>query len=159
MSPASTHIRRAQAEDCDELTRVAHAAKRFWGYDEQLILLWRADLTLTPALVEELEVYCAVDETRIVGFYALSGEGDERELEHMWVDPQQMGAGVGRALFEHLLAHLRQSGATRLNIESDPNAEGFYRRMGAERIGESPSTPAGRFLPVLEIDLRRRPRA
>jgi hypothetical protein len=30
---------------------------------------------------------------------------------------------------------------------------GFYRRMGARRVDEVPSTPAGRMLPLLVVDL------
>ena len=69
--------------------------------------------------------------------------------EHMWVRPKEIGSGVGRSLFAHLLEQLHAMGATRLRIASDPHAEGFYRRMGARRVGRVPSTPAGRYLPLL----------
>jgi hypothetical protein len=36
-------------------------------------------------------------------------------------------------------------------ITADPNAEGFSTRLGARRVGEVPSTPAGRMLPRLEV--------
>jgi hypothetical protein len=42
-----------------------------------------------------------------------------------------------------------------LRIASDPFAEGFYRRMGARRVGVVPSTPRGRTLPLLLLDARR----
>ncbi len=29
-----------------------------------------------------------------------------------------------------------ENGAQRIEIESDPNAEGFYQKMGAETVGE-----------------------
>jgi hypothetical protein len=45
--------------------------------------------------------------------------------------------------------------AAALEISSDPNAEGFYKRMGAKRIGEITSEIEGqpRTLPHLSIDL------
>jgi GNAT superfamily N-acetyltransferase len=94
-------------------------------------------------------VCCAVRDSSVVAFYALSGERASRELEHMWVEPKLIGAGVGRLLFTHLLRHLRRAGALRLTIASDPNAEGFYRALGARRIGSVRSRPAGRRLPLL----------
>jgi GNAT superfamily N-acetyltransferase len=116
--------------------------------------LWKADLTVTPAYILDHPVYCAVHGSSVVGFYALSDTGTARELEHMWVLPTRMGSGVGRALFAHLLGQLQAMRAASLRIASDPNAEGFYRRMGARRVGRVPSRPAGRYLPVLAFRLR-----
>jgi GNAT superfamily N-acetyltransferase len=149
-----TSIRRARPADAAGLTRIAHAAKRYWGYPDELIRLWKAELTVTPELVASEPVYCAVRGREIAGFYALSGRQDTRGLEHMWVDPRYIGSGIGKQLFTHLLERLRATGATRLEIASDPNAEGFYRRMGARRIGSVPSAPPGRHLPLLLIRFR-----
>jgi len=39
-------------------------------------------------------------------------------------------------------------------IQGDPNAEGFYRAMGAERIGEQEShSIPGRMLPLFSLSL------
>ncbi len=66
----------------------------------------------------------------------------------MWVEPDAMGNGHGRRLFEHAVAIARSLGATALELDADPNAVGFYERMGMERIGETPSTLIpGRALP------------
>ena len=116
--------------------------------------LWEADLTLTPEFVAGHPVYCVTQHRTILGFYALSGEDATRELEHMWVDPSHIGAGLGRLLFSHLLGHLRRKGVARLVIASDPNAEGFYRRLGARRVGAVSSRPAGRRLPLLVFRLQ-----
>ena len=150
-----TRIRRARAADCATLTRIAHAAKRFWGYSDALMRQWRPDLTVTPALLREQSVYCATRGSRVIGFYALSGAGAERELEHMWVAPRYIGAGVGRLLFAHLIGRLRRTGATRLRVASDPNAQGFYLAMGARRVGRVASKPRGRYLPLLALRVRR----
>lgn len=149
-------IRRARRSDAEALTRVAHAAKRFWGYSAKLMRLWEADLTVTPEFVAGHPVYCATHEGAIVGFYAVSGGNAIRELEHLWIHPECIGAGVGRLLFSHLLGHLRRKGVARLMIASDPNAEGFYRRLGARRVGMVASRPAGRRLPLLVVHLRPR---
>lgn len=147
-------IRRATRAESGELTRIAHAAKRFWRYPEQMMRLWGHDLTVTPDFLERHGVFCALRGSNVVGFYALSGTGESRELDHMWVDPAQIGSGVGRRLFTHLLSSLRCAGVIRLVIVSDPNAEGFYRRHGARRVGSVASTPAGRRLPLLVVRLR-----
>ena len=142
-------IRRAEAADAEPLTAIAHAAKRHWRYPEEWIALWRRDLTFTPDFIERYPVYCAVDGDAIVGVCALVFAAADCELEHFWVLPQRMGRGVGRALFEHAVERCRAIGAAQLWITADPNAEEFYARLGARRVGEVPSTPAGRMLPRL----------
>ena len=143
-------IRRAVRDDAAGLTAIAHAAKRHWGYPESWIALWERELTVSPELIERYPVHAAVERNVVAGFYALTFAGADCELEHFWVEPARMGAGVGRALFEHAVERCRAIGARRLWISADPNAEGFYRRLGARRVGEVPSTPAGRTLPRLE---------
>ena len=149
-------IRKACREDCDELTRIAYAAKRYWGYPEEYIRLWRADLTVTLDFLDRHPVYCAVAGSRVVGFYAVAGEGATRKLEHMWVDPEHIRTGVGTRLFLHAVDALRAAGVSVLRIASDPNAEGFYQQMGARHAGKVPSKPVGRELPLLLLELESR---
>jgi GNAT superfamily N-acetyltransferase len=147
-------IRQAGPLDAPALTEIAHAAKRHWGYSEELIRLWTSDLSVTPAFIDDHVVHCAVGDTAILGFYALSREGAVFELEHMWVRPQHLRAGIGTSLFAHALDTVRSAGGTVLRIASDPNAEGFYRRMGARRAGEISTRPEGRVLPLLVVELQ-----
>ncbi len=142
-------ISRAVPQDAGELTEIALAAKRHWGYPERWIELWREALTITPRLAAEGEVWVAEEGGRKLGFYALSASG--RELEHLWVVPERIGEGVGQSLFSHALSRAAELGAETILIESDPNAEGFYARMGAVKIGERVSELDGRerVLPLL----------
>ena len=148
---ATVDIMTARSTDAQRLTEIAYAAKRHWGYPEDLISLWQADLTISPQFMVDCPVFCAVRDSEIIGFYALSRRREAFELEHLWVDPQHMGAGVGALLFEHAVRTVRSMGGFVLNIASDPHAEGFYRRMGASRVGEVPSRPEGRTLPLLTL--------
>jgi GNAT superfamily N-acetyltransferase len=143
-------IRRAVANDAAALTAIAHAAKRHWKYPEAWIALWQRDLTVSPEFIERYPVHAAVEADVLVGFYALTFASADCELEHFWVVPARMGTGIGRMLFEHAVERCRAIGAGRLWISADPNAEAFYRRLGARRVGDVPSTPAGRTLPRLE---------
>ncbi len=152
----SFKIRQARPEDADDLTRLAHAAKRYWNYPEEWIAAWRNDLTVRPRFIRSHPVYCAVSRRRIIGFYALSQRRTTFALEHMWVDPDFMGIGVGTALFRHVLTGVRARGGTALEIASDPNAETFYGKLGARLVGRIASTPAGRTLPLLRLDVPRR---
>ena len=148
-------IRRAHPEEADILTEIAHAAKRHWNYPESWIQQWQTDLTITREFITSHEVFAATINGEIAGCCALVVTDSLAEIEHMWIRPEQMGSGVGRALFEHARARAVERGATVLELSADPNAEGFYARMGAKRIGEVPADMNGqsRVLPRMRINL------
>ena len=142
-------IRRAHPGDASRLTEIARLAKAHWGYPAAWLALWAADLAVSPEFIERNLVSCAASGERLVGFYALRMYGRTAELEHLWVHPDAMGRGIGRALFEHAARESKSRGAGEVKIVSDLNDEAFYRHMGARRVGEQDSVPAGRRLPVL----------
>jgi ribosomal protein S18 acetylase RimI-like enzyme len=148
-------ILRAEPSQAGALTRIAFAAKRHWRYPEGWIELWAPALTILPGFVGENEVWVAMAGEQEIAFYALSGEGAEASLEHLWVLPERMGRGVGARLFSHAVSRSRERGFSLLLIESDPNAQGFYERMGARKVRENVYCLEGatRALPVLEMTL------
>jgi len=149
-------ILRANPEEAATLTEIAFAAKRHWGYPERWIESWSRVLTLHPRFIAEHETYTACINGDPIGFYCLSRQSDRMCLEHLWVLPQAMRRGVGRALFVHAVERARALGFETLEIESDPNAAGFYQQMGARHVGATVTELEGRSreLPVLiyEID-------
>jgi len=152
----SITIRRCRPRDAASLTRIAHASKRHWGYPEAWIEAWRKELTLEPEFVEAHEVHLAEMAEENAGLYALvEKQGERIELEHFWVDPAHMGRGVGRALLQHAVATSHKFGATAIDILSDPNAEEFYLRFGARRVGEEAMPVLGevRSLPRLVLEI------
>jgi N-acetylglutamate synthase-like GNAT family acetyltransferase len=153
----NVEIRRAKPEEADILTEIAHAAKRHWGYPENWIQHWKADLTITPEFINDNEMYVAMNGAEIVGCCAIAFNESLAELEHMWIRPEQMGTGVGRALFLHVKERASNLKIPALELSADPNAEGFYERMGATRIGEVRSEIDGqlRVLPRMTVNPER----
>jgi GNAT superfamily N-acetyltransferase len=147
-------IRRAEASDAGELTRIAHDAKRHWGYSDDWIAQWTSALTVSDDYIVRHDVFVGEIDREVAGFYALILENGLWQLDHLWVQPSSMGHGLGRQLFEHAVAHLhRLAPGAVLGIEADPNAEAFYRHMGATRVGEVTRDWQGvrRVLPYLEF--------
>lgn len=148
-------IEKARPDQHEQLTHIAQAAKRHWGYPERWIEAWKDVLIITPDFIAANEVYLERNGDQIAGFYALMGSGSQIILEHMWVLPTHMGAGVGKRLFTHAVEQAASLGATTIQIESDPNAAGFYKRMGARQVGDVRSEIDGqpRVLPLLIVDV------
>lgn len=174
-------IRRAAADEAETLapllTELCRRSKAHWGYDPRLLARWADDLRVTPQdIARDVVLLAEVPTThgpdaggppaasaRIAGFARITegsrttlAEPAPAQLKDLWVDPGDIGAGVGRALFVAAREVARTLSADQLLIVADPNAEGFYLRMGARRIGEEASEVIdGRRLPILLLDLRR----
>jgi N-acetylglutamate synthase-like GNAT family acetyltransferase len=149
-------IRRADPSEAEQLTAIAHAAKRHWGYPESWIEEWQADLTITSEFIAANEVFVAIVNDEIAGCCALVVTDKLAEIEHMWIRPELMGGGVGRALFEHARDRAKELRLAVLELSADPNAEGFYERMGAMRVGDVAAAMTGaeaRALPRMRIQL------
>lgn len=143
-------IRRARPSEASVLTDIAHQAKRFWGYPDEFIQLWRDALTLTPVTLQSCDTFVATEAGRIRGFVALERlDRSTLEIQHLWVLPESMRRHIGRLLWERAVQWCHEQGARRIEVDSDPHAEGFYARMGMQRIGTTPSIPVGRQLPRL----------
>ena len=106
---------------------------------------------MRPQCIAENMTYCAKEDGAIIGFYLLTTESDGMHLDHLWILPRAIGRGVGRALFQHAVELAKKLGHHEIKIEADPNAAGFYERMGAKRIGTSVTEIEGqlRELPLL----------
>jgi GNAT superfamily N-acetyltransferase len=147
-------LRRAIPDEAADLTALALRSKAYWGYDEEFMDACRAELTVKATDVDRLRITVVEAVGRIVGFFGLAGEPPEADLAFMFVDPESIGQGVGRRLWEHAVTTARALGFEHITIESDPGAEPFYRRMGAVAVGSAPSRSIpGRLLPQLHFEV------
>jgi ribosomal protein S18 acetylase RimI-like enzyme len=153
-------IRRATAEDSDEIARVHHVARSaYYGaaiglpsedvgdgdgeVDPERQEMWRSFV----ADNDKITVLCAVVDGQIVGFLSMGPPlkphpSDERllELQALYVLPGHWNAGVGSALYDAYLEQL--SGGTYdagiLEVwSSNSRAIDFYRRRGWVSNGRS----------------------
>ena len=67
---------------------------------------------------------------RVIGFATWLGTGDVTEIEDLFVDPDWMRRGVGRALVADLIALARRRGVRRVEVTGNPHARAFYERVG-----------------------------
>jgi GNAT superfamily N-acetyltransferase len=119
---------------------------------------WRARLAAPPA---EERLWLAVERDDLVG-YARSGPCEDvdatpelAEVHGLYVAPERIGTGVGRALLEHAAADLAARGYRALvlwHFVGNDRASRFYGRAGLRPDGTIRRSPVG----VDELRLRRR---
>jgi GNAT superfamily N-acetyltransferase len=146
-------IRRARPAEAGRLTEIAFAAKAVWGYPPSFMARCRAALAVDAAdILPRLFHLAEAADGEVLGFYGFEPEPGGIGLSHLFVAPAAIGRGVGRALWGHAVAGARRLEAKRLIVVSDPNAAGFYLRMGAEPVGGRLSeVEPERVLPVFRL--------
>ena len=140
-------IRDAVIDDLPVLNTISVASKSYWKYPKEWITAWQKDLTITELDLKEMLVKVAEINCRIVGFGAIKESKHVYEIMHLWVSPDLIKQGIGKILLQSLINSTKSKKP--IKVESDPNAYGFYTKMGFHVIGEIQSYPSNRFLPLL----------
>lgn len=133
------------------LTEIALNSKKFWGYPDEWMQLWKGDLVITEEFIYKNEVYHLADqEYKIVGFYAFVINENYIYLDSLFILPEYIGKGLGKILINDLLQKVKEFGHKTIILESEPFAEDFYKKYGFETIDLKPTKIEGRFLPIME---------
>jgi GNAT superfamily N-acetyltransferase len=135
-------IRPARSGEDVALTELAfRSAREHWSYSPEFMAWEPEALEVPPEFITHAITNVLEYQGRIIGFYVLRGNGAEMELSRMFVEPDGIGTGCGRRLWEHAVEIARGRGVQVITLDADPNAEPFYQRMGATTVGEHDWTP------------------
>jgi GNAT superfamily N-acetyltransferase len=117
----------------------------------------RPGLTVTPGYLEANECWVAEVDGATLGWFSLVPIADGLLLDNFFVSPSHIGSGVGRLMWGEAVRRAEAAGVGRMTLEADPNAAGFYERMGARRTGSVRAPDTGRELPLYEMKLNPTP--
>jgi len=138
------------------LTELTVRSKAHWGYDDSFMERARPDLEFhANKFLPDFHVYILEGEGKPLGFCSLIPvDSDTVELHDLFIEPHSIGKGFGKELWDYAVNLAQSLGFSRLVLTADPNAEPFYLRQGAVRIGEKMSpVRSDRSLPMLEYVL------
>ncbi len=155
IEPRPVRVRRARPHEAGRLREIARTAKGHWGYDSRLVEEW-ADGIDFETKMRERDLLVAEHDGAIVGWGAVAPPAaGVAWLEDLWVEPRFIGKRVGTLLFMALRQRAAELGATRLEWQADPNAAGFYERLGAKHLRDELSE-WGRAVPLMGIGIGAR---
>ena len=115
---------------------------------ESYIVLLKG-LVLTRYL-DSVMLICTKDSRqRITGFAGVAAG----KVEMLFIDPQHRGQGLGRQLMWYAIEHMN---AQALDVnEQNPQALGFYLKLGFEVIGRTEHDGLGQPYPLLHMRLHQ----
>lgn len=142
-------LRPARLDECATLDDICFRSKAYWGYDADFMESVRDQIRVDHKAVAAGRVWIVADGTdRPCGVVEVDPLDDTTaDLTLLFIDPDHMRKGIGRALYTKALELAASLGARHLVIDSDPQAAAFYASMGATRTGSEPTGYQGRLLP------------
>jgi GNAT superfamily N-acetyltransferase len=142
-------IRAAQAADRERLRELTFEAKAHWGYDRDFVRRWADGLSFE----DDCERWVAEADGELVAWAALIPPRDGvAVLDDLWVDPARLRHGIGSRLFRFAEERARELGAARLEWGAEPNAVGFYEKVGGRFLRDH-VTEWGRVAPWMGLEL------
>jgi GNAT superfamily N-acetyltransferase len=135
MSPV---LRNAVLTDLPALREVFRRSSLSNESDRPLLSAHPELLELSETAVREERTRVALVGDRIVGFASTIVGEDAVEVEDLFVDPDWMRQGIGRALVEDVLTTARTAGLSRVEVDANRHALGFYTQVGFTSLGEVP---------------------
>jgi GNAT superfamily N-acetyltransferase len=135
--PAQHALRPMVADDMEAIFRVRTSVVDNHMNDDELRDIGITREGVAEQLVSgELEGWCAVAGDNVVGFSIVTGE--TREVNALFVLPDNAGYGIGRDLLDAAVQHLRDRAPGAVRLRTDPNspAYAFYLRRGWRDTGE-----------------------
>lgn len=147
-------IKQASIHDSEDLTEITKKSKAYWGYSDEQIALWSEVLTITKEYMETSSIYKLVVDAKIIGYYSFIYENKHTvKLDNLFVLPDFIGKGFGKILLDDFLLHINDKGIKKVILQSDPNAEMFYKRFGFIKTGQIETSIKDRYLPVMELNI------
>jgi predicted acetyltransferase len=144
------HFIDAEAKHTDLLRDTLIASKGYWGYSQEQLEKWRSNLRFEEEYIARNTIKLILKDEEVIGFFAIV-KGDNDELDHFWLLPKAIGKGYGNLVFEQILSECNTLAISTFYIISDPDAEGFYLKKGALKVGEVYSEAQKRMLPKLKF--------
>lgn len=123
-------IRDAVRSDMGALRDVFRRSSLSNDGDRMNLLAHPDALEFSDLAVREGRTRAAVADGGIAGFATWLSCRDSIELEDLFVDPDCMGQGIGRALVLDLIAIARGRSAHRVEVTANPHALAFYEKAG-----------------------------
>jgi len=148
------NIQKAKIEDHIRLTEITKKSKAYWGYSDEQMEKWNNNLTITIEYIETNSVFNLVGENQIIGYYSyLRLENNQVKLDNLFILPEYIGKGFGSFLMNDFLERMRNEKCQKIILDSEPNAEQFYQKIGFTKIGEFETSIKNRFMPIMEMIL------
>ncbi len=138
------------------LNDIMARSKAYWGYDAAFMKKFMESFCVRADYIHQQNTFIFSLGLEDVGWYSFSQNSEHQlELDNFFLHPDYIGKGIGKTMWNDCVSTAKSYNAPFFVVWSDPNAEGFYFKMGCIKIGEreSPMMP-NRYPSIFRYNLK-----
>lgn len=101
-------------------------------------------------------LWCAEDGGTIIGCIGIAGHGDRAQLRWFLIEPEYRGLGLDKKLLSLAVDFARNRGYQTIYLDTTSDltqAVGLYRKMGFEKVKETPNNSWKKGVTELEFSM------
>lgn len=148
-------IEKANINDCKVLTEITKKSKAFWGYSDEQIEIWSEFLTVAEEYIETKSIFKLIVDNEIIGYYSYFQETEKTiKLDNLFILPKFIGKGFGKVLMQDFFKRLKNSTTEKVTLNSEPNSEKFYLKLGFITVNHIKTSIKNRVMPVMELKVK-----
>lgn len=134
----SVDIRLARPDDRNDLIELQRRASLMWEDTRQRLMDEPELIDLDPEMIARNEVFVAEEDGEVLGFAAIvAHEGNDAELEGIFVEPAAWRRGIGTLLLRQIEREAHAWQASRLHVIANRHVADFYTANGFTIVGET----------------------
>lgn len=148
-------LRPAAPADAPVLTGILHRAKASWGYPADKMAEFMDAWGISKTTIRSIQMTVAEEQGVPIAFLGVVPDDEETLLvDFLFVDTGMHGKGIGSLLLKRAEDVARRLRLSRLRLEADAHAGGFYQKHGFQTYDTRPSEMSpGKDIPLMEKQL------
>ena len=115
----------ASPADAEVLAELEIRSESYWGYHSDFMDKFKKIYLITAEFIRNNPTFILMVDDKVTGFYGLL-LSDEVSLEYLFIEPEYIGKGYGKVLWNHALDECKKRGIREFTIVTSPEARGFY---------------------------------
>lgn len=134
-------LEKAGSDDLETLNKILFESKSLWGYDREFMTEFMKCFRITEKDIDNKTSWLLKIDNKNAGFVTLDFANPE--LVNFFIQPKFTGLGIGKFLWNEVIRLFSEKDIFDFKIWADPNANGFYEKMGS-KVLETKLSPMGK---------------
>ncbi len=146
-------IKQADCGDINAINEIMRNSLSYWNYTQEELNKIMDLFKIEEVYFIKNQINLAYFNDALVGFFSfIKNTNNENELDCFYIKKDLIGVGYGKNMWNACCKKAKSLTMDNFIIMSTPDAEGFYQKMGAIKIGSRPSrVRKGIVMPLLKI--------
>jgi L-amino acid N-acyltransferase YncA len=133
-------IKKARTDNVEVLNDIMKRSMAIWNYSDKEIEEASKKLAITTESIDKSICWIGELNGLIKGFFCIEPSKSEKTSEaKFYIEPGSIREGLGTMLWKQVISELKNKEIKYFKILVDRNAQGFYEKLGAVKVGEQPS--------------------